>query len=168
MSPVRVLDSTLRMPSAARILDDEAATIVYTTDRSSDGRRDELRGRGVGVRLVPAGATGINFGAVLIDLRSSGVLSLLGRRRRQGDHLGAATHVAGSRAVMLAGRFDLPFPRRTEWTDTLGVAHCGRNRRFDSALITDHPAVTSSTAGALASLPFDGNVSVLPQTINGA
>jgi GTP cyclohydrolase II len=78
VSPVRVvLDSTLRTPPTARILDDDATTILYTTDQSSDGRRDELRARQVGVRLVPAGPGGIDVDAVLSDLRASGVRSLL-------------------------------------------------------------------------------------------
>lgn len=42
-SPVRVvLDSALRVPTAARILDADASTIVLTTDRSPAGRRAAL------------------------------------------------------------------------------------------------------------------------------
>ena len=45
-SPARVvLDSTLRVPEAALVLDDAASTIVLTTDRSDPSRRAELRPR---------------------------------------------------------------------------------------------------------------------------
>jgi 3,4-dihydroxy 2-butanone 4-phosphate synthase/GTP cyclohydrolase II len=77
-SPVRVvLDSTLRIPASARILDDDAASILFTTSDASAARRDELRSRHVGVRTVAAGAGGVDIGSVLADLRGSGVRSLL-------------------------------------------------------------------------------------------
>jgi GTP cyclohydrolase II len=77
-SPVRVvLDSTLRTPSAARILDDDAATVLFTTADASVARRHELRSRHVGIRVAPAGPGGVDVGAVLADLRGSGVRSLL-------------------------------------------------------------------------------------------
>ncbi|HEX2398676.1 MAG TPA: GTP cyclohydrolase II, partial [Mycobacterium sp.] len=77
-SPVRVvLDSTLRTPGTARILDDDAGTIVYTTDRASVDRVEELQSRHVGVRLVPAGAGGVGLSPVLQDLYTVGVRSLL-------------------------------------------------------------------------------------------
>jgi GTP cyclohydrolase II len=77
-SPVRVvLDSTLRTPATARILDDDASTIVYTTDRASADRVEELQSRHVGVRLVAAGAGGVGISPVLQDLYTVGVRSLL-------------------------------------------------------------------------------------------
>ena len=77
-SPVRVvLDTTLRTPATARILDDDAGTIVYTTDRASADRVQDLRSRHVGVRLMPAGAGGVDIGSVLRDLCTVGVRSLL-------------------------------------------------------------------------------------------
>ena len=77
-SPVRVvLDTTLRTPATARILDDDAGTIVYTTDRASADRVQDLRSRHVGVRLLPAGADGVDIGSVLRDLCTVGVRSLL-------------------------------------------------------------------------------------------
>jgi len=77
-SPVRVvLDSTLRTPPTARVLDDDATTIIFATDQASPERREELRSRQVAVRTVPAGPSGVDLEAVLKDLRVGGVRSLL-------------------------------------------------------------------------------------------
>ncbi len=77
-SPVRVvLDSTLRVSPSARVLDDQAGTIVLTTERSPAVRRDELRARGVGVHVVAAGPRGVALPAALETVRGLGVRSLL-------------------------------------------------------------------------------------------
>ena len=77
-SPLRVvLDSTLRLPAGARILHDDASTIVITTDRSSADRRRELESAGVGVRVVEAAPPGVDLQAALGVLRAAGVRSLL-------------------------------------------------------------------------------------------
>ena len=77
-SPLRVvLDSTLRLPSTARVLDDGAATVVITTAPSSKERRAALRARAVGVHVVDAGPRGVDLAAALRTLRALGVASLL-------------------------------------------------------------------------------------------
>ena len=77
-SPIRVvLDSTLRLASGARVLDDQATTIVLTTERSSPARRRELRERGIGVHVVAGGPRGVALPAALARLRELGVRSLL-------------------------------------------------------------------------------------------
>jgi riboflavin-specific deaminase-like protein len=77
-SPLRVvLDSTLRLPAAARVLDGDAGTIMMTTERSTEGRRAALRARGVGVHVVEAGPYGVGLAAALDTLRALGVRSLL-------------------------------------------------------------------------------------------
>jgi GTP cyclohydrolase II len=77
-SPIRVvLDSTLRLPDGARVLADDAATTVVTTDASPGERREELRSRGVSVLVVPAGPDGVDPIAALEALRRSGIESLL-------------------------------------------------------------------------------------------
>jgi 3,4-dihydroxy 2-butanone 4-phosphate synthase/GTP cyclohydrolase II len=77
-SPLRVvLDSTLRLPRQARILDDEAATIVMTTERSTRARRRAIEARGVGVRVIQAGDGGVDLRAALARLRHAGVRSVL-------------------------------------------------------------------------------------------
>ena len=72
-----ILDSTLRLPSTARVLDEQAGTIVVTTDRSTHERRAALRARGVAVHVVAAGARGVDLRGALATLRALGVRSLL-------------------------------------------------------------------------------------------
>jgi GTP cyclohydrolase II len=77
-SPLRVvLDSTLRLPSSARVLDAQAGTIVITTDRASEDRRAALRARAVGVHVVQPDPRGVDLAAALGTLRTLGVRSLL-------------------------------------------------------------------------------------------
>ena len=77
-SPLRVvLDSTLRLPPDAKILDGEAATLVLTTEKSTEEDRERLRARHVGVRIVPAGPGGVDIATGLRTLRDSGVRSVL-------------------------------------------------------------------------------------------
>jgi GTP cyclohydrolase II len=77
-SPLRVvLDSTLRIPSAARILDADAATLLVTTDRSCSQRRQALRTRHLAVHVVPAGPGGVDITVALRLLRTLGICSLL-------------------------------------------------------------------------------------------
>jgi GTP cyclohydrolase II len=77
-SPLRVvLDSTLRLPSTARVLDGQARTVVVTTERSDGARRAGLLERGIEVHVVAAGSGGVDLGAALRALRQLGVRSLL-------------------------------------------------------------------------------------------
>ena len=77
-SPQRVvLDSTLRIPETARILEPEAATIVVTTPSASPDRRAELQRRGTHVLVVPPGPRGVDLGVSLERLRRRGVHALL-------------------------------------------------------------------------------------------
>jgi 3,4-dihydroxy 2-butanone 4-phosphate synthase/GTP cyclohydrolase II len=78
MSPKRVvLDSTLRLPMSAKILDLQAPTCVVTTMRAPAPRRDELQQRGVHVEITPAGPRGVDLEAALASLRASGIETLL-------------------------------------------------------------------------------------------
>jgi riboflavin-specific deaminase-like protein len=83
-SPLRVvLDSTLRLPLSARVLNDGGATVVITTAPSSEERRAALRARAVGVHVVDSGSRGVDLASALRTLRALGVASLLvegGRR----------------------------------------------------------------------------------------
>jgi GTP cyclohydrolase II len=77
-SPTRViLDSTLRLPTTARVLDDEASTIILTTERSSSRRRGALRGRGVAVDVVAERDGRVDLEAALQQLRDRGMELLL-------------------------------------------------------------------------------------------
>ena len=78
VSPARVvLDSTLRIPRAARVLNESAWTVVVTTARSSTAGRLELERRGVAVPVVPGGAAGVDLGAALAVIRDMGLRSVL-------------------------------------------------------------------------------------------
>lgn len=77
-SPLRViLDSTLRVPHHARILDDDACTMVISTPEAQAASRLVLRDRGVAVHSVSAHPAGVDAAAALRLLRGLGVRSLL-------------------------------------------------------------------------------------------
>ena len=77
-SPTRVvLDSTLRIPDHAKVLDDAAWTVVITTDRSPPARRRELQARGVGVPVVGRSSAGVDLSAALRWLHGAGAASVL-------------------------------------------------------------------------------------------
>jgi 3,4-dihydroxy 2-butanone 4-phosphate synthase/GTP cyclohydrolase II len=85
-SPLRVvLDSTLRTPSEALLLDGlgdgvadgVAPTVLLTTERSSEADRERVRALGAGVRVLPEGPGGVDLKAALQQLRGEGVRSLL-------------------------------------------------------------------------------------------
>ena len=77
-SPIRVvLDSTLRIPLNANVLDDSAHTVVVTTDRSAPARRMALKSRGVGVIVAKAGAGGVDLHDALCALHDQGIRSVL-------------------------------------------------------------------------------------------
>jgi GTP cyclohydrolase II len=77
-SPTRVvLDSTLRVPSSAKLLGPEAATLIVTTERSDPARRSALIERGVGVEVVSDDGGQVDLGAALRRLREQGIESVL-------------------------------------------------------------------------------------------
>ena len=78
VSPTRVvLDSTLRVPDDARVLDQDAPTVLLTTQRSSASRRAELRARGVTVHVVADRDGVVDLAAGASCLRSLGIELLL-------------------------------------------------------------------------------------------
>lgn len=77
-SPLRVvLDSTLRVPASAKILDPDAPTLFLTTARSDAASRASLEERHARVRVVPEGPGGVDLASALAALRAEGVSSLL-------------------------------------------------------------------------------------------
>jgi 3,4-dihydroxy 2-butanone 4-phosphate synthase/GTP cyclohydrolase II len=77
-SPLRVvLDSTLRTPSHALLLQGGPPTILLTTDRATEADRRRVREAGAGIRVLPPGAGGVDLVAGLRALRECGVRSLL-------------------------------------------------------------------------------------------
>lgn len=78
VSPVRVvLDSTLRIPEQARVLDEDAPTLIITTEYASTDRRQALTRRHVRVRVVQSGPGGVDLARALAVLRDEGIRSLL-------------------------------------------------------------------------------------------
>ncbi|HVL06202.1 MAG TPA: GTP cyclohydrolase II RibA [Acidimicrobiales bacterium] len=93
-SPIRVvLDSDLRVPAGAKVLDAETRTVIVTTERSSPEARRLLEERQVRVLVVPEGPGGVALAPALAVLRAEGISSLLVE--------------GGSRVItsLLAGRF---------------------------------------------------------------
>jgi GTP cyclohydrolase II len=77
-SPLRVvLDSTLRTPLTAKVLSDDAATIILCRPDADPARRRALVAAGATVRDVAPGPEGLAVDEVLRLLRSLGVASLL-------------------------------------------------------------------------------------------
>jgi GTP cyclohydrolase II len=77
-SPTRVvLDTTLRIPSDAKILSEDAPTVVLTGEGSAPARREALRARGARVLVVSAGPGGLDLAACLDALHEQGVGALL-------------------------------------------------------------------------------------------
>ena len=77
-SPLRVvLDSTLRLPESARVLDDGASTVIITTPRARAWRMQLFRERGIAVHVVEPGPRGVALPSALATLREIGVRSLL-------------------------------------------------------------------------------------------
>jgi GTP cyclohydrolase II len=77
-SPIRVvLDSALRIPLDANVLDDDAHTVVVTTERSTPEQRMAIRGRGAAVVVARSGPRGVDLSDALRGLHEIGVRSLL-------------------------------------------------------------------------------------------
>jgi GTP cyclohydrolase II len=77
-SPLRVvLDSTLRTPLTAKVLSDDAATVILCRPDADPARRRALESSGATVRDVGPGPDGLRVDEVLRLLRSIGIASLL-------------------------------------------------------------------------------------------
>jgi len=77
--PIRViLDSTLRIPDTARVLDTSVAKTWIVTGPEADATRERsLRERGVAVIRVPHKESGLDLDAVLAALHEGGITHLL-------------------------------------------------------------------------------------------
>jgi GTP cyclohydrolase II len=77
-SPIRVvLDSHLRIPRSAGVLNDDARTIILTGPRSSPAKRRALLRKGVDVQTLPERGGRVDIRRALQWLRHAGVTSLL-------------------------------------------------------------------------------------------
>ena len=132
-SPMRVvLDSTLRLPDSAKILDPEAATTVITTDRSEERRRAELRERGVRIDVVGDGPDGVDLGAALAALRDTGTATLL---VEGGARVITSMLAAGVVDRLIVGVAPLIIGEGTEAVRRLGVERIVDGIRLDKRSI---------------------------------
>lgn len=79
-NPIRVvLDSTLRIPDTAKILNiSEAPTVIITTERSPEHKRQELIAKGVAIVVVSEDDNGqIDIGVMLTMLAQMNIMHLL-------------------------------------------------------------------------------------------
>jgi GTP cyclohydrolase II len=124
-SPVRVvLDSTLRTPPTARVLDGEAFTVILTTPRSAPADRDRLRARDVRVAVVPAGERGVDLEAGLRVLREMGIRSLLTE--------GGATVITALLSAAVVDRLVVATAPKIIGVGRQGVGDLGIGRMQDS------------------------------------
>jgi GTP cyclohydrolase II len=127
-SPIRVVvDSTLRIPLTSAVLDEEAATIVMTTARSSPIRRAALQARHVGVRVVEAGPQGVDLASALRVLREMGVGSLL---VEGGARLITSMLAAGTVDRLIVGMAPRILGAGTEAVGDLGVTQVREGLRL--------------------------------------
>jgi GTP cyclohydrolase II len=77
-SPIRVvLDSHLRTPPEAKVLSDDATTILLTAADADVAPARALQRAGATVRRVPRGPDGVDLAAALAELRHFGVQSVM-------------------------------------------------------------------------------------------
>ena len=77
--PLRVIvDSSGRIPSTAKVLGQDARTLVATTERSAESWREQVKERGAAVVVVDSGMDGrVDLGILLAELARRDVLSVL-------------------------------------------------------------------------------------------
>ncbi|MCO6005505.1 RibD family protein [Actinoallomurus purpureus] len=128
-SPLRVvLDSRLRIPLDARILDADAPTLVITTDDSPADKRHALAARDIGVRVVRSSPQGVDLGDALRLLRSDGVRTLMVE--------GGARVLTSLLAARLADRLVASISARVVGAGTEAVGDLGVDRIADSVALT--------------------------------
>jgi len=78
-SPLRVVvDSTLRIPASARLLQSESGrALVATTARADSERLERLRDLGIDVEIMEASPSGVDVRALLTLLGARGLISVL-------------------------------------------------------------------------------------------
>ncbi|HEY1634425.1 MAG TPA: GTP cyclohydrolase II RibA [Acidimicrobiales bacterium] len=130
VSPRRiVLDSTLRVPLTAKILEADAPTTILSTDRSGRELRSLLQARSIKVCLVDPGPDGVELRAGLAALRDEGVESLLVEGGAK-----VITSMLAARVVdrLIVGVAPTIMGRGTESVGALGV-----DRVIDGIRLTD-------------------------------
>jgi 3,4-dihydroxy 2-butanone 4-phosphate synthase/GTP cyclohydrolase II len=132
-SPIRVvLDSSLRTPEGALVLNDDAATVIVTTDSSPAARRDALRRLGISVLVAPAGPAGVDLAAALGALRREGIRSVLVE--------GGGSVITSFLSLGLADRLVVGIAPRVLGTGTdavsdLGITQVSQSLRIESRVV---------------------------------
>jgi 3,4-dihydroxy 2-butanone 4-phosphate synthase/GTP cyclohydrolase II len=128
-SPRRVvLDTSLRTPENAKILDPEAATTIITTDRSDPECRAWLRREGVQVEVVSQDDTGrVDLGAAFAALRASGSESVL---VEGGARVITALLAAGLVDRIIVAIAPIVLGAGTQSVDELGITRVGDGIRL--------------------------------------
>ncbi len=136
-SPARVvLDSTLRIPEAALVLNDAASTIVLTTDRSDPARRAQLLAAGVTVEVVAADTSNggrVDLAAGLACLRRLGMEALLVE--------GGGSVITGLLRQRLVDRMIVAIAPLVIGTGTSAVDDLGIDRVTDGIRLTNRSVV---------------------------
>ncbi|MFL6052660.1 MAG: GTP cyclohydrolase II RibA [Actinoallomurus sp.] len=128
-APLRVvLDSRLRIPLDARILDADAPTVVITTDESPAEKRHALAARDIGVRVVRSTPQGVDLRDALRLLRSDGVRTLMVE--------GGARVLTSLLAARLADRLVASISGRVLGSGTEAVGDLGIDRVADAVTLT--------------------------------
>lgn len=129
-SPIRVvLDSMLRTPPGARVIDDDAPTIVVTTEAAPLERRRELIGRGIGVRVAKAATGGgVDLTDALSCLRAEGIGSVMVE--------GGARVITSLLAGRLVDRLVASIAPRVLGAGTEAVGDLGFDRVMDAVRLT--------------------------------
>jgi GTP cyclohydrolase II len=129
-SPMRiVLDSRLRTPLDANVLDADAPTIVITTDESPVDKRRALAARDVGVRVVRSSAEGVDLKDALRVLRADGVRTLMVE--------GGSRVLTSLLAGRLADRLVASISARVVGAGTEAIGDLGIDRITDAIELTE-------------------------------
>ena len=132
-SPIRVvLDSTLRVPDGARVLADDATTMIVTTDRSAAERRDDLRRLGVSLVVVPSGPGGVDLAEALGVIREQGIRSALVEGGGEVITSFLADNLADRLVVAIAPRL---LGSGTDAVRDLGVTDVSRSVRIEGRAV---------------------------------
>jgi GTP cyclohydrolase II len=132
-SPIRVvLDTTLRTPASAKILGNDAATVVLTTDAAPRRRREELQATGTAVRVVPPGPGGVDLRASLDALGEFGVRTLL---VEGGSRVLTSLLAAGFVDRLVVSVSPTIIGSGTEAVGSLGTRHIAEGLRLDNGSV---------------------------------
>jgi diaminohydroxyphosphoribosylaminopyrimidine deaminase/5-amino-6-(5-phosphoribosylamino)uracil reductase len=157
-----VIDSTLRLPAAARLMAGEREPLVFTTDRHDAGARAALERAGARVAVVGSTADGrVALDQVLAALAGAGVTSVLVEggavlyteliRQRLFDKL----VVVVAPIIIGAGTDAVGDLGNARLADALRLEHVSHRQINDQAIITGYRSL-AATLGHAGSGPLPG------------